>query len=189
MMRTLFLAVSAAAIASPAFAHAGDHAGGGLVAGLLHPVTGVDHLLAMVAIGLWAGLLGGAARLAVPLAFLAAMAIGCVLGVHGVHLPLVEAGILASVIVLGALAAAATRLGQLAGAALAVLFGLLHGHAHGAEMAGGSVLAYSLGMLGATAALHALGLALASPPAGRIRLPARALGGVIMLAGLVLPFV
>lgn len=187
-MRTLTLAASAAAIASPVFAHVGDHAGGGLVAGLLHPVTGVDHLLAMVAIGLWAGLVGGAARLAVPLAFLAAMAIGCVLAVQGVHLPLVEAGILASVIALGALAAAATRLGPLAGTVLAVPFGLLHGHAHGAEMAGDGVLAYGLGMLGATAALHALGLALASPPAEWGRLAARALGGVIVLAGFVLSF-
>lgn len=116
------------------------------------------------------------------------MAIGCVLAVQGVHLPLVEAGILASVIALGALAAAATRLGPLAGTVLAVPFGLLHGHAHGAEMAGDGVLAYGLGMLGATAALHALGLALASPPAEWSRLAARALGGVIVLAGFVLSF-
>ena len=104
-MNALTLLAAVLLLPAPALAHVGDGLHHGLMAGFLHPFSGVDHLLAMVMVGLWAGLLGGTARLALPGAFLGAMALGGVLGMAGLALPGVEAGILASVVVLGALAA------------------------------------------------------------------------------------
>ncbi|WP_439577018.1 HupE/UreJ family protein [Elioraea sp.] len=172
--------------ATPAIAHTGVGGTSGLAAGLLHPITGLDHLLAMLAIGLWAGLLGGAARLATPCAFLLAMAAGAVLAVRGIELPLVEAGILASVIVVGALTAVSLHLKPLAGAALAALFGLLHGHAHGTEMVAEDAVGYGLGFLAATAALHGLGVLLSGHARATTRTAVRMAGGAIATAGIVL---
>ncbi|MBX6743596.1 MAG: HupE/UreJ family protein [Acetobacteraceae bacterium] len=170
----------------PALAHVGDGAHFGFAAGFLHPFTGVDHLLAMMMVGLWAGLLGGAARWALPAAFLGTMALGGALGMAGLALPLAESGILASVIVLGAVTALMLRLPLPAGMALAGLFGLLHGHAHGVEMLGGSAFTYATGFLAATALLHGAGLALAAPSAAWARPAARIAGGATALAGLLL---
>ena len=146
----------------PALAHPGGPLEHGVVAGLMHPLLGMDHLVAMLTVGLWAGLQGGAARLALPGAFMAAMALGMGLGMAGLAMPGVEAGVLASVRVLGVLAALAVRMPLSAAAPLVGLAGLLHGHAHGAE-AGAVDLSYALGALAATAALHGAGLALARP--------------------------
>lgn len=146
----------------PALAHPGHAEPAGFLAGLLHPVGGMDHLLAMVMVGLWAGLLGGCARLALPGAFLGAMLAGFGLGAAGLALPGVEAGILASVVVLAGFALLAVRVPLLAAAALVALAGLFHGHAHGTELVGGAA-AYAAGFFVATAALHAAGLALAVP--------------------------
>ncbi len=146
----------------PALAHPGGPLEHGLASGFLHPLLGADHLVAMVAVGLWAGLQGGAARLALPGAFLGAMALGMGLGMAGVALPGVEAGVLASVLLLGVLAALAVRVPLGVAAPLVGLAGLLHGHAHGAE-AGAVELSYALGALAATAALHGGGLLLARP--------------------------
>lgn len=146
----------------PSLAHPGHAEPAGFLAGLLHPVGGLDHLLAMVMVGLWAGLLGGPARLALPAAFLAAMLAGFGLGAAGSALPGVEAGILASVVVLAALALLAVRMPLPAAAGIVALGGLFHGQAHGAEMVGDAA-AYAAGFLLATAALHAAGLALAPP--------------------------
>ncbi|HEV7268257.1 MAG TPA: HupE/UreJ family protein [Falsiroseomonas sp.] len=157
-MRALLLGLALFAPAS-ALAHTGLGHAHGLVAGLLHPLGGLDHLVAMLALGVWAGILGGKARLQLPLAFLSAMAAGAALGMAGVVLPLVEAGILASVIVLGALVAAWCSLPAVAALPLVAAFGLLHGHAHGTELPGGA-LGYAAGFLVATAALHATGLLL-----------------------------
>ncbi|MDO9710349.1 HupE/UreJ family protein [Paracraurococcus lichenis] len=169
-------ALPAAALLLPAtaFAHPGHLEHAGFLAGLLHPVSGLDHLLAMVMVGLWAGLLGGAARLALPGAFLAAMLAGFGLAAAGLVLPGVEAGILASVVVLAAFALLAVRVPVAAAAGLVALAGLFHGHAHGTEMLGG-VAPYAAGFLLATAALHAAGLALAAPLARHLgtRLAAR----------------
>jgi len=182
MMRR-FLTLAALLAPMPAFAHgAGDHVHG-VVAGLMHPVTGLDHILAMVAVGLWAGLLGGRAMLALPAAFLGGMALGGALGMAGTGLPMVEAGILASVIILGTLVAASARLSLVAALPLVAVFGLLHGNAHGLELAeGNGALAYALGFLAATAALHGAGVL------GALRLaalPVRIAGGAmaaVMLA-------
>jgi len=178
----------------PALAHTGGAHATGFLAGLAHPPGGADHVAAMVAIGLWAGLLGGRTALALPAAFLAAMALGFGLGAAGTALPMVEAGIAASVIILGAAVALAARPPRAvraplaASLGLAALFGLLHGHAHGTEMTAGTPLATAAGFLLATAALHGAGLALARLPApARLARPAgaamAAFGLVLLLGG------
>jgi len=177
------LTLLAALLPLPAFAHVGDGLHHGLAAGFAHPLTGLDHLLAMVMVGLWAGLVGGRARWALPLAFLGAMAAGSALGAAGIGLPGVEAGILASVIILGAVVALAVRLPLAVATGVAALFGLLHGNAHGLELPGGAAL---LGMLAATALLHGLGLALALPAAPVARQAARLAGAGAATAGIAL---
>lgn len=145
--------------ASPALAHPGG-VGGGFAGGALHPLAGLDHLLAMLAVGLWAAQLGGRALWGVPLAFLAALAAGAGLAWAGVALPAVEPGILASLVVIGLLVAFAVRMPAALGAGLVAVFALLHGHAHGAEMPTAAAPAlYALGFLAATALLHLGGLA------------------------------
>lgn len=187
MMRALFLFLALVA-PIPALAHDGHEAG--LVAGFLHPLTGPDHLAAMVAVGLWAGILGGRAMLRLPVAFLGGMVFGGALAAVGIAIPFVEHGILASVIVLGALVAGAARLPAVVAMAMAAGFGLLHGHAHGVELAadfGASVP----GFLVATALLHGAGLLLvAAASEGASRLALRCAGGItaaVAFGVLVLP--
>lgn len=145
-----------------ALAHPG-HDLAGATAGFAHPFLGLDHLLAMVAVGLWAGRLGGAARWQLPLAFVTAMAVGAGLGLAGLRLPGLETGIAASVLALGLLTALALRLRLALRPLLVAGFALLHGLAHGAELpAGAGALAYVLAFLAATALLHGLGLLLAA---------------------------
>lgn len=145
--------------AGPALAHPG-HEVAGFAAGFAHPFTGWDHLAAMIAVGALAGVVGGGARWWLPGAFLAGMALGGALGIAQVALPLVEAGILASVLVLGAAVAAWARPPLAIAVPVLVGFGLVHGHAHGAEMGAGSGADYALGFLLATALLHGAGLLL-----------------------------
>ncbi|WP_207481466.1 HupE/UreJ family protein [Arenibaculum pallidiluteum] len=156
------LAVATTLAASVAQAHPFGEHGAGLVDGLVHPFGGVDHLLAMVAVGLWAAQRGGRAVWALPASFMAAMAAGGLLGTAGIGLPMVETGIAASVMVLGAAVALALRPALWFGMATVAAFALFHGHAHGTELpAAASPLLYGLGMLAATAVLHALGVAAA----------------------------
>lgn len=130
-------------------------------AGFTHPLFGLDHVLAMVAVGLWAAQLGGRSRWVVPAAFVGLMVVGGALGMAGVHVPMVEAGILASVLVLGIVIAAAVRPPMFVGMALVGLFALFHGHAHGTEIpAAASGFTYALGFVLATIILHACGVAL-----------------------------
>ena len=158
-MNTRSTALFATALAlSPTLAHAHPgHAAVDFAGGFAHPLLGPDHLLAMLAVGLWAAQLGGRARWFVPAAFVSVMTLGAALGMTGAHLPLVEQGIIASVLVLGVLIAAAARLPLAASVALVGVFALFHGFAHGAEM---PASANGLGFVLATAALHAVGLAL-----------------------------
>jgi urease accessory protein len=178
-------ALSIAAAASPAFAHTGLEHATSFSSGFLHPLTGPDHLLAMVAVGLWAGLNGGRAVWAWPVAFVGVMLIGGVLGMTGVALPAVESGILASVVVLGLLVLTAARVPVALGAAMVGIFAVLHGHAHGAELpAAASAISYSTGFALATALLHAAGLGLAflaARDAGRLLV--RGAGGLIAACG------
>jgi urease accessory protein len=171
-----------------ASAHTGMEHVASFGAGFAHPWTGLDHLLAMVAVGLWAGLNGGRAMWAWPVAFVGVMVVGGLAGVASVGLPMVEPGILASVIVLGLMVLTAARLPVWAGAALVALFAVLHGHAHGAELpAEGAAASYFAGFALATAALHALGLGLAYAASGeRGRLIVRGAGAAVAAAGVAL---
>ncbi len=190
-MRFLRLALSAAALtalATAAEAHTGHGATNAFTAGFAHPLGGVDHLLAMVAVGLWAGLAGGRALWLWPAGFVAAMVLGGALGMAGVPMPFVEQGIVGSVIVIGLAAALAFSPSLAVGVAIAALAGLFHGHAHGTEVpADASGLAYAAGFALATALLHACGIA-ATVIAARFTLPvaARAAGGLTAVAGVVL---
>jgi urease accessory protein len=186
-----FLTLAALLAPAPAFAHGGGDHLHGFMAGFVHPLGGLDHILAMLAVGLWAGLVGGRAAWLLPAGFLGGMALGGTLGMAGIGLPMVEAGILASVIVLGALVAASARLSLLAAMPLVAVFGLLHGHAHGAELAlGTAALGYAAGFLLATAALHAAGmLGAARATEARARLGVRVAGAamaalMLVVAGL-----
>ena len=173
--------------ATPALAHPGHAPAAGLSQGFLHPLGGLDHVLAMVAVGLIAARIGGRALVLVPLSFLGMMAVGSALGVAGIGLPFVEIGIALSVVVLGAALALRPALPVAAAMALVGAFAMFHGHAHGAEMPEtGSGLAYGLGFLGATALLHAVGLGLGLS-AGRLVQSFTALrvtGAGLALAGL-----
>lgn len=145
---------------SLAYAHTGGAEAGGFVHGLAHPASGLDHVCAMLAVGLWAAQTGGRSVWAVPLAFVGVMALGGALPGLGISLPLVEQGIVLSVLLLGVLIAASVRLPLVLSSGMVGLFALWHGHAHGTEMpaaAGG--IGYALGFVLATAALHAIGIA------------------------------
>lgn len=156
IVRAASLTLLIGALPTLAYAHPG-HAGG-LAHGLAHPFGGLDHLAAMVAVGLWASQLGGRAAWLVPLSFVAAMALGGLLGVAAITLPHVETGILLSLLALGLLVAAAIRLPLALSAGIVGVFALFHGHAHGAEMTpGASAVAYALGFMVASAFLHLSG--------------------------------
>lgn len=133
----------------------------GLSHGFFHPLGGLDHLCAMIAVGLWAVQLGGRAVWAMPCAFIAVMILGGYLGMTGWNLPYVEQGILASVMILGLMIAAAVRLPVIYCVGIVGLFALFHGHAHGAEMPDStSGIVYGLGFVLATALLHLSGIGL-----------------------------
>jgi urease accessory protein len=169
---------------SPAFAHTGSGSGG-FVGGFLHPVFGPDHVVAMVAVGLWGAFLGPPAIWLLPIVFPLVMAGGGVLGIVGVPLPGVEIGIAISAIVLGLMVALAARPPLWVAAVLVGAFAIFHGHAHGGELPPGTdAVAFSVGFVVATGLLHLTGIAfglLARWPAGRLTV--RAAGGAIALAG------
>jgi urease accessory protein len=151
-------------------------------AGFVHPFTGLDHLLAMLAVGLWAAQLGGRWTWAVPLAFVGSMALGGALGFTGLELPLVEPMIAASVLVLGLVVALRVRL-RWSALALVGAFAVFHGIAHAAEMPREvSRLVYACGFVLATALLHAAGVALGMLPRARWAGVPVALAGLWLLA-------
>ena len=161
-MKHARLAFALALVPTLAHAHPGHGAAtGGIGWGLAHPFSGLDHILAMIAVGLWAVQLGKRALWVLPLTFVCSMAAGAVLGMGGVTLPFVEPAILASVIVLSALVAFAKRLPLGASAAVVAVAALFHGQAHGAEIpANAPGLLTAAGFILATALLHTLGVAL-----------------------------
>lgn len=186
MKKALALSLPLAAIAGPVLAHPG-HGDGSLYAGLIHPFTGLDHMLAMTAVGVLAATKGGEAKWAWPGAFVGAMVAGYGLGVNLPGADVVEPAILASVIVLGALLASAVKTPFAVGIGLIAAFGLCHGYAHGSEAPHNAGLAFPLGFVAATAILHGLGLGVGSL-ALKLRRPwaLRALGAGAMLGGLAL---
>jgi len=153
-------ALALVALTAPAYAHPGTAIVNSFAGGFFHPLTGLDHVLAMVAVGLWAAQQGGRALWAWPLAFVSVMLVGGALGVAGVAMPFVEPGILASILVLGLMVAFAVRLPVATGAAIVGVFALMHGHAHGAEMGGHTALLFAAGFTLATALLHGAGIAI-----------------------------
>jgi urease accessory protein len=167
MLRRLSLSAAIlTAAAAPAFAHLDPLAHGSFMAGVSHPLFGLDHVLAMVAVGLWAAQIAGRdqgskkALWAVPAAFVATMAVGFAAGVAGMSLPFVEPAILASVIALGLLVSMAVRLPVVASAALVAVFALFHGFAHGNELGSAGALQFGIGFTVATTLLHAAGIGL-----------------------------
>jgi len=179
--------VAALLMTSPALAHDIEGAGG-FISGLAHPVFGPDHVMAMVAVGMWGVFLGPPALWLLPIVFPLVMAAGGVLGILGMPLPAVETGIGVSAIVLGLMVALAARPPLWIAATLVGAFAIFHGYAHGKELPDdANALAFSAGFVIATGALHLAGIAfglLARWPAGRLAV--RGAGGVIAVAGLAL---
>lgn len=158
-------------------------------AGIAHPLSGADHILAMVAVGLWGAAVGGRALWAWPAAFVAMTVVGFATAILGIQLPLVEPAIVASIVVLGLLVALAVKAPVWWGAVIVGLFAVFHGHAHGSEaaMAGIQLIAYATGFSLATAMLHVVGLGtglILARSVGATLL--RTTGGVIALGGLAL---
>ncbi len=180
MIRPLVLVV--ALLAGPALAHPGHGDGSGLLAGLAHPLGGLDHLLAMGAVGVWSALALPRARIwAAPAAFVVAMLAGAGLALTGAPLPGVEFAIAASVVALGVMVALRARFGLAIGVAVVGGFALFHGWAHGDEAAGG-VAGYLAGFAFATAAIHAAGVAVGLLLAER-RAATMVVGGGVAVAG------
>lgn len=190
MFRTITVALGLlAASAAPAFAHLDPTEHGSFMAGFSHPFFGTDHILAMVAVGLWAALLGGRALWLVPAAFVGTMIAGFAAAMSGAPLPFVEPVILASVVVIGLLAAVSLSLPVGAAMALVGFFAFFHGHAHGGEIGDAGAGAYAAGFAVATAVLHFAGVA-AGLGLGRVlggaagRTATRLAGAATALAGL-----
>ena len=142
-----------------AFAHVQEGAAAGFLIGFLHPISGLDHVLAMVAVGLWGAQLGAPAIWVLPVAFPLVMAMGGMLGLMGVPVPGIEYGIAASAVLLGAAVVFEVRASLFVTALLVGVFAIFHGHAHGTELPPGqSALLYSMGFVIATGCLHALGI-------------------------------
>ncbi|MCG8381026.1 MAG: HupE/UreJ family protein [Gammaproteobacteria bacterium] len=171
--------------ASTVSAHEGTGITGGFISGFLHPVLGWDHVVAMVAVGLWGAFLGNPAIWVLPVVFPLIMAFGGALGVIGVPIPAVETGIAASAVVLGAMVAFTVRAPIWIAAVIVGAFAIFHGHAHGTELPNAAnPLAYSIGFVLSTGLLHLSGVAfglLVRWPAGKVVVQTG--GGLIALVG------
>jgi len=181
----LALLLAVALLAAPAWAHEQQGQAVGFVTGLLHPVSGLDHVLAMVAVGLWGAQLGAPAIWLLPITFPLVMAMGAMLGFLGVPVPGIEYGVAASGILLGAMVMLEVR-PPLAGAALLVgFFAIFHGHAHGTELPPGqSALLYSMGFVIMTGCLHAAGIGIGAAHRWRWgRALLRAAGAMVATGG------
>ncbi len=174
------------ATATPASAHVRQGAAQGLLTGLSHPVSGADHVLAMMAVGLWGAQLGAPAVWVLPVTFPMVMAFGAFLGLVGIPVPGIEIGIALSAVLLGLMVAREARPPLAVAAVLVGLFAIFHGHAHGTELPPGqSGLMYSIGFVVATGLLHAAGIAVGlvhARPWGRLVI--RLAGAGVMSAGL-----
>ena len=190
LFRLMLAALATAALsAGPAEAHVID-SGGNFMSGLAHPFGGIDHVLAMIAVGLWAAHLGGRARWLVPASFVTMMALSGAAAMAGLAMPYIETGIALSVVALGALIFSRARLPVVVGMAVVGGFAVFHGLAHGLEVPTLAGLGYGLGFVLATAALHGLGLGaglMMMRREGGLAIPlARIGGGATAAAGLVL---
>jgi urease accessory protein len=181
------LAIPLIFAARMASAHVAGGEAAGFAVGFRHPISGLDHVLAMVAVGLWGAQLGAPAIWMLPVAFPLVMALGGMLALAGVPLPGIEVGIAASAIVLGAAVMLEVRAPIVVASALVAVFAIFHGHAHGTELPPGqSAILYSMGFVVATGCLHALGIGIGTVHRwswGRALL--RAAGAVVAASGLV----
>lgn len=175
-----------ALIPAPAMAHDGTGLAGGFVAGFVHPLSGLDHMLAMVSVGLWGAFLGRPLVVALPMLFPGMMVVGGALGMLAIPFPPVEIGIALSVVILGSMVFFALRAPVAAACAIVALFALFHGYAHGSELpAAADPVGYSAGFVLSTGLLHVVGIALGllrAVPRGTVAL--RAGGGAVALSGL-----
>jgi urease accessory protein len=185
MKRLLSVAALFALGAGPAFAHPGHIETSSFAAGIAHPLSGLDHIAVMIAVGLWAALKGGRALWVWPVAFVGLMLVGATLGMAHVALPFVEPGILASVVALGLLVALAVDLPVITGAVIIGVFALFHGHAHGSEVAENiSGIEYMAGFALATATLHLVGIGFAQMMTrANLRPCIRAAGALCVVVG------
>lgn len=172
--------------AQPALAHSGTGLAGGFESGFLHPLTGFDHMLAMVSVGLWGAFLGRPLIVVLPVLFPAVMAIGGVLGMSNVPLPPVEIGIALSVLVLGAMIAGGVRAPVWLACTIVAVFAIFHGYAHGKELpSAADPIGYSIGFVLATGMLHVVGIGIGmlnERPGGVV--VTRGLGLLIVVAGM-----
>ena len=184
LISAVFLLVTAAG--AQAHIIPGDVRGFG--SGFGHPLSGLDHILAMFAVGLWAAQLGGRARWLVPASFVGVMALGGALAMAGLRVPFTETGILLSVLVLGLLVAVAARFPLVGSMAIVGLFAFFHGHSHGTEMPANAVgYAYGAGFALATALLHAGGIGIGTLAQQSAKQPViRFAGAAIAVAGICL---
>lgn len=169
----------------PAYAHTGIGAVHGLLDGMTHPLMGIDHLLVMLAVGLWAAMRGGKSLWLLPLAFVSAMGVGAGLSLLGITINAAETWVAASVIAAGVLVWRNSKMSSFLAVSLVSVFALAHGYVHALELTDtADALAYSAGFLMTTAALHGLGLAVGLLAAARIRMLGAGLGLVCGLVGL-----
>lgn len=193
MSRTFASVIAALALLFPAIAlaHTGHGDAAGFAHGFAHPIYGVDHVLAMIVVGLFAGQLGGRALWLVPAAFVGVMVLGGALGIAGVTVPAVEFGIALSVVVLGAAVAFRLKAPVVLAMLLVGVFAVFHGYAHGTEMPETAAgVAYGVGFMLATALLHGAGIGLGYVAAkmadAKGALVVRGLGGAMSACGLVI---
>src|SRR6266849_2668949 len=186
MMRLILTCLAlTGALVSPAFAHTGVRQTDSFAVGIAHPLHGADHVLAMVAVGLWAVLTGGRAIWLWPMAFVATMLAGFAAATLGLQMPFVEPSISSSIVTLGLFVALAVKAPFWRGAAIASLFAFFHGHSHGTEATAASLIPYAAGLVLATVGLHAGEIGIrrfAESSIGQFAL--RALGGLAVLGGI-----
>ncbi len=184
-MKKLQIALASALLisATPALAHTGPLAQNSLLAGFAHPLTGLDHLLAMLAVGIWAAMQKGKQQLAVPAVFLTLLLAGFITAVNGVQLPLVEGTIASSVLVMGLLIAGMARLPAALSLPLIGLFALSHGFAHGSELGAASALTFAAGFIASSLTLHLAGGTLSARLLSKVPTLTRIAGAAMALTG------
>jgi urease accessory protein len=187
-MRSILIWIAfAGALIIGALTQNGEWPNHSFMLGVTHPFLGVDHILVMIAVGLWAVVVGGRAIWVLPVTFLATMLAGFAAASIGLDIPLVEPVISSSIVVLGLLIALAVKAPIWLGSLITALFAFFHGHSHGTEAAAPSLMSYAVGFTLATATLHAMGIGLGIFASGSIRQVAlRAMGGTTALIGLAL---
>jgi len=184
-MKYLLIILLILALPGMVLAHTGEGITGGLMSGFMHPIAGLDHVTAMIAVGILGAFLGKPAIWVLPVVFPLVMAFGGVLGLVGVPIPFIEIGIAVSSIVLGLMILFAVKFPLWITAIIVAAFAIFHGHAHGTELPkAANALSYSVGFVVSTGLLHLAGIGIGELirwPAGQII--ARAIGGIIALAG------